>query len=298
MLDVTPEQPNLASTQQTAPRRLGIIAGGGSIPLAVARHARENGTQVFIVALEGLAEVGIAEFPHAHSGIGQVGRILRLLRNAGSEDVVLVGHLRRPKLLTLRPDYGTFRHLPGLIKLLHGGDDHVLTRVGRFFEAQGFHVVGAHEVAPQLLAPAGRFSACAPSEGDLDDISTGARVIAALSPFDVGQAVVVRRGYVLAVEAAEGTDRMLERCRDLNPWGLRGQSGVLVKAPKQGQDLRLDMPAIGPRTADLAAEAGLAGIAVAQGQVLLAEQARLIEKADAGGLFLYGFSRTGGEKPL
>jgi DUF1009 family protein len=117
----------------------------------------------------------------------------------------------------------------------------------------------------------------------------GARLLGALSPFDVGQAAVVSRGYVLAVEAAEGTDSMLARCRDLRPWGLRGRSGVLIKAPKRGQDLRLDMPAIGPRTVELAAEAGLGGIAVSARQILLADHQRLLEKADEAGLFLYGF---------
>ncbi len=296
--DAQPEARHIPHTHAHAGRRLGIIAGGGAIPLAVAEAASSAYEQVFIVGLKGLADPGIARFPHAVASLGHVGAMLRLLREARCDDVVLVGHLRRPNLWTLRPDAGTIRHLPQLLRLLKGGDDHVLTRVGRFFEGQGFCLRGAHEVAPRLIAPTGAFSQTAPSPENLADIRLGARVIAALSPYDVGQAVAVSRGYVLAIEAAEGTDAMLARCAGLQAWGLKGRSGALVKAPKRGQDLRLDMPAIGPRTVEGAAAAGLAGIAVAAGQVLLAEQAALIEKADAAKLFLYGFNfgdETAGE---
>ena len=124
----------------------------------------------------------------------------------------------------------------------------------------------------------------------MEDIRLGFRVARALGSFDIGQGAVVARQYVLAVEAAEGTDSMLRRCRDLNNWGFKSRKGVLVKAPKPGQDLRLDMPVIGPRTIELASEAGLAGIAVAAGAVLLADQQELVEKADRFGLFLYGAS--------
>jgi UDP-2,3-diacylglucosamine hydrolase len=164
----------------------------------------------------------------------------------------------------------------------------VLRGVARFFEAHGFEVLAAHEVAPRLLAPAGSFSKLRPDPQDLDDIALGFRVTHALGLFDIGQAAIVARNYVLAVEAAEGTDAMLRRCRDLNRWGFGARKGVLVKGPKPSQDLRLDLPAIGPNTVELAAEAGLAGIAVEAGSVLVAELEELVEKADKAGLFLYG----------
>ncbi len=166
----------------------------------------------------------------------------------------------------------------------------MLRRVARFFEAQGFEVAGVHEVARRLLAPPGAFSSKSPDAAALDDIRLGFRVARALGSLDIGQGAVVARQYVLAVEAAEGTDAMLRRCRELNNWGFKSRKGVLVKAPKPGQDLRLDMPVIGPRTVEFAAEVGLAGIAVAAGAVLLAEQQELVEKADKLGLFLYGAS--------
>ena len=270
--------------------RIGIIAGGGSLPLAVAEAARESGCRPFIIGLTGNASAEIERFPHAYAGIGQIGLTLRTLRREGCQRIVLVGSLRRPNLFRLKLDSGFFRHLPQLLRLFKGGDDAVLRRVARFFEAQGFEVEGVHSVARRLLAPPGAFSSKSPDAAALDDIRLGFRVARALGSLDIGQGAVVARQYVLAVEAAEGTDAMLRRCRELNNWGFKSRKGVLVKAPKPGQDLRLDMPVIGPRTVELAAEVGLAGIAVAAGAVLLAEQQELVEKADKLGLFLYGAS--------
>ena len=268
--------------------RIGIIGGSGSLPVAVAQAAEASGRNPFIIGLSGDAEPGIEVFPHAYVQIGQVGRLLRALRREGCTHIVFVGGLRRPNLFRLKADLGCLRLLPLVFRLFRGGDDNLLRGIARFFEGQGFEVLAAHEVAPRLLAPAGAFSALIPSADDLVDIKLGFEVTRALGAFDIGQAAVVARSYVLAVEAAEGTDAMLRRCRELNT--LRGAShkGVLVKGPKPGQDRRLDLPAIGPRTVELAAEAGLGGIAVEAGAVLLAELEVLVEKANKAGLFLYG----------
>ena len=270
--------------------RIGIVAGAGALPVALAEAALARGLQPFIIGLAGNASSDIERFPHAYAGLGQIGRTLRTLRREGCQRIAFVGSLKRPNLFHLRPDAGFFRHLPELLRFFRGGDDAVLRRVARFFEAQGFEVVGVHEVAPRLLAPSGVFSRARPDAVAKEDIALAFRVARTLGALDIGQGVVVARHYVLAVEAAEGTDAMLTRCRDLNSWGFKSRQGVLVKMPKPGQDLRLDMPVVGPRTVELAAAAGLAGIAVAAGTVLLADQQELVEKADECGLFLYGAS--------
>jgi UDP-2,3-diacylglucosamine hydrolase len=285
-----PDLREAARAAEAASTRIGIVAGGGSLPLALAEAAEKRGGRPFIIGLKGNASAAIERFPHAYVGIGQVGFVLRTLRREGCKRIVFVGSLKRPNLFRLKLDTGFFLHLPQLLRLFKGGDDTVLRGVARFFEGCGFEVVAAHEIAPRLLAPAGAFSAKSPDAEALDDIKLGFKVARSLGVFDIGQGAVVARQYVLAVEAAEGTDAMLRRCRDLNKWGFHGRKGALVKTPKPGQDLRLDLPAIGPRTVELAAEAGLAGIAVAAGAVLLAEQQELVEKADKLGLFLYGAS--------
>jgi len=188
-------------------------------------------------------------------------------------------------------DLGAIRNLPFLVSLGIGGDDHVLSRVVRFFESKGYRVHGAGDVAPELLAGEGKLGDKAPSAEDRADISTGFRVVSALGRLDVGQAAVVAKSYVLAVEAAEGTDAMLARCAGLREIGRikqRARSGVLVKAPKPGQEERVDLPTIGPETVRNAATAGLAGIAVAAGRVLMAEHAATIAAANQHGLFLVG----------
>jgi len=267
---------------------LGIIAGGGALPLSVARRAQECGYAPYILGFHGLADPGISEFAHDWMRWGEVGRMLRLLRKKGCQQIVIVGSVRRPRLTSLRIDTGLLRHARQLYQLTRGGDDAVLSRVVRFFEQQGFRVRGAHEIADDLAAPAGELTRVSPRAADQLDMTKALDVLRALGPHDVGQAAVAARGYVLAVEAAEGTDEMLRRCASLRQWGLKHRHGVLVKIPKPGQELRVDMPTIGPRTVELAAEAGLAGIGVAAGQVLLADPQELVEAADRRGLFVIG----------
>ena len=268
--------------------RIGIVAGSGSLPAAIAEDAKAAGHNPFIVGLAGDAESSIERFPHAYVNIGQAGRLLGTLRREGCTRLVFVGGLRRPNLFRIRIDAGLIRHLPRLLRLLNAGDDTMLRGIARFFEELGFELLAVQEVAPRLLAPEGQFSRLLPRAQDLEDIRLGFKVTHGLGVFDIGQAAVVARGYVLAVEAAEGTDAMLSRCPGLNRWGYAARNGVLVKRPKPGQDRRLDLPAIGPRTVELAAEAGLAGIAVEAGAVLLAGVDELVEKANKSGLFLYG----------
>jgi len=280
------------SSTGTSQRCLGIIAGGGSLPLHVASRAREQGRDVYLLGFQDLAAPGISDFPHDWMRWGQIGRMLRLLRRNGCSDIVIVGSVRRPRLTSLRIDAGLIRNLPLIYRLTRGGDDAVLSRIVRFFEHQGFRVYGAHEIAADLAAPIGVMTQAVPRPQDQPDIDKAVAVVRALGPHDVGQAAVAARGYVLAVEAAEGTDEMLRRCAGLRQWGLKKRHGVLAKCPKPGQESRVDMPAIGPRTVELAAEAGLAGIAVAAGEVLLIEPQQLVETADRHGLFVVGVDQA------
>jgi DUF1009 family protein len=267
---------------------LGVIACGGAMPLTVCEAAVAQGRRVHVVAIAGFADPRIEQFPHDWVRLAKLGHLLRSLRKAGCEELVIIGTLRRPNLWKSGVDVGFFRHLPTILSLTRGGDDSLLSRVVRFFEAQGFRVRGAHEIAPSLVAPSGPLGSIAPLAEAEADIARGFALLAALAPFDVGQSAVVARGHVLAVEAAEGTDPMLKRCAELKQWGGRGRAGVLVKAPKQGQEMRVDMPVIGPRTVELVAAAGLAGIAVASGKVMIVEQAEMIALAERLGIFVFG----------
>jgi DUF1009 family protein len=283
-------QPSGAADAST--RRIGILAGGGRLPLMIAEGVLEGGGQVHIVGIDGEADPGIGRFPHTWVNWGQVGRMVATLR-AEADALVIAGGVRRPDLWKLRPDVGFFLSLPQILEMLAGGDDSVLSRVVRFFEAKGIAVRGAHEVAPDLLALAGPAGALSLDRQARADAELGFAVRAALGPLDAGQAVVIADGRVLAIEGAEGTDAMLARVA-----GLRGaytgatRSGVLAKGPKPGQELRVDMPAIGPRTVEAVAGAGLAGVAIEAGAVLLLDRLDAIEVANARGIAIEGLSKA------
>ncbi len=237
-------------------------------------------------------------FPHTWVNWGQIGRMVATLRAEGGATMVIAGSVRRPDLWKLRPDWGFFASLAQILAMMKGGDDSVLSRVVRFFEAKGLKVLGAHEVAPDLLAESGRLGAVALDSQSRGDAELGFAVRAVLGPLDAGQAVVVAGGKVLAIEGAEGTDAMLKRVAELRrDRADEARSGVLAKGPKPGQELRVDMPAVGPRTVELAAEASLAGVAVEAGAVLLLDRAEALEAADARGIAIEGLPRAPQPRP-
>jgi DUF1009 family protein len=283
-LDGTRAQPAAAAEK---PRRtIGVLAGGGRLPVEVIEAIRARGDDVHVLALDGEAD-SVLRYPHTVVRWGSIGRILSTMRDKTDGELVFVGRVRRPDLLRLGPDLGFFTNLPALLKMMSGGDDAILTRVVRFFETKGVRVRGVHEVAPELVADVGPVGSLLISDDAHDDLDLGRAVLAALAPHDVGQAVVVAGGEIVGIEAAEGTDRMLERVAQLRGDAMR--EGVLVKALKQGQELRIDMPAIGPATIERAAAANLAGVAISAGALLIAERASVEALADSAGLFVHGY---------
>jgi DUF1009 family protein len=271
---------------------VGVIAGGGAMPFAVAESLAARGLTPVLFALRGACDpVRVEKFRHHWISVGQLGRAMRLFREEGCRDLIFIGSLMRPSLSEIRLDFKTLRLLGNVISAFRGGDDHLLSGVGRIFEQDGFRMVGIRDVAPDLLMPEGCITRAAPGDLAADDIARGRELLAALGPFDIGQAAVVIDGHVVAVEDIEGTDGLLQRVARLRGDGrIRAASGrgVLVKMPKSGQDLRFDLPTIGPRTVEGAAAAGLAGIAVAAGNTIAAEPQAMIEAADATHLFVIG----------
>ncbi len=273
---------------------IALICGAGQFPLAAARAARKGGREVFLLALKGIAREGVAEFPHVWLGVGQLGAAFREIAARGIEEVCFIGGLGRPEFADLRPDWGAIKRLPDILRLLRGGDDHALKGVVKLFEAEGLRVVGVETLAPELLAAPGPMNRL-PFPSDMEvDLAFGHDCLAALSAFDCGQALVLSHRRIVALEAAEGTDAMLQRVAELREkgrWRAKGPAGLLIKAPKMGQDLRVDLPAIGPETVAFASKAGLKGIAVEAGKVLILDRQAVAARAEQAGLFFYGFSR-------
>lgn len=284
-----------AASKATDP--VAVVCGGGSLPATVADALVGQGRGVVMFPLHGWADPAAVErFRHHWIHIGQLGRFSRLARSEGCRDLVLIGTLVRPTIRQLRLDIETLRVMPRIIRAYRGGDDHLLSGIGRILEDYGFRLVGAHEVAPQILAPLGHVGRFAPTPRDEADITRGLALLAATGPFDVGQAAVVADGRVLAVEAAEGTDHMLAHVAEMRRGGrIRSAAGtgVLVKAPKPSQDRRFDLPTVGPSTVQHIAAAGLAGLAVVAGGVIIVEPARVMALADKANIFVAGV-RDGG----
>jgi hypothetical protein len=290
MAEARAELPTPPTTVGAGP--LAIIAGGGSIPLAIARTVQGRGRRVVLFPVRGWADPAVVEtFTHYWLTPVQAGRFLRHAYAEGCRDVVFVGTARRPPFRSLRIDWATLRMLPRIARAYRGGDDHLLSGIARIFEDYGFRIGAAHEVAPDILMPEGPVGSLKPSECDQADIARTLALLEATGPFDMGQAAIVAGNHVLAVEAAEGTDAMLARIADLRARGRIATPsgvGVLVKAPKPQQDRRFDLPAIGPRTVEEAARAGLAGIAVVAGGTIVAEPAAVAAAADSAKIFVVG----------
>jgi UDP-2,3-diacylglucosamine hydrolase len=271
---------------------IGLIAAGGVMPFAVADSLVARGVSPVLFALKGACDpVAVARFRHHWISVGQVGRAIKLFRAENCRDLVFIGTLVRPALSEVRLDWGTLRVIGRVWAAFRGGDDHLLSGIGRIFEQDGFRMVGIKDVAPDLLVPEGCVTRVSPDENAAADIARGRDVLRALSPFDIGQAAVVIDGHVVAVEDIEGTDGLLARVARLREEGrirARGTRGVLVKAPKTDQDLRFDLPTIGPRTIEGAAAARLGGVAVVAGNTIIVEPQAMIETADAAGLFVTG----------
>jgi DUF1009 family protein len=272
---------------------LGIICGGGSIPIAVAKAVEARGRAVMLFPVHGFADKAVERFPHHWVHLGAVGRLLSAMRKAGCREVVLIGSLVRPRPWHVRFDLTTVFVLAKLVPHFRGGDDKLLKAVAAMFEERGFRLVGAHEAAPEILMAEGVAGKVKPSAAEQEDIELGREVLGAIGPYDIGQAVAVANRHVVAVEAAEGTAGMLARIGELRSAGrlkLPARAGVLVKAPKPGQDRRVDLPAIGPDTVTQAKAAGLAGIAVEAGSTIVADTSALIRAADKAGIFVIGFA--------
>jgi UDP-2,3-diacylglucosamine hydrolase len=280
------------AASNTAGDPVGVICGGGSFPGAVAEAIVRRGRRPVMFAVQGWAEPSVVErYTHHWIALGQLGRFLRLARAEHCREALMIGTMLRPPLNRIRLDWSTIRSMPRIIGFFRGGDDRLLSGLAKLLEDGGVRVIGVDEVAPEIVMPAGVVGRYQPSARDRADIDLAFKVIMALSPFDVGQAAVVADGHVLALEAAEGTDNLLMRIADLRSKGRVTTPpgvGVLVKAPKSGQDRRFDLPAIGPQTIERVSQAGLAGLAVAANSTIVAEPAAMTSIADREKIFFAG----------
>ncbi|NIX77154.1 LpxI family protein [Microvirga terricola] len=268
---------------------IAILAGSGQLPIQLADTLKAKGQDHRILAFRGFAEPELRRRADAVVGLLDLKTILATLDAWRPSAVTLVGAVRRPGFSALLGAYSLLRNMQEVKDIISRGDDQVLRGAVMIIEERGHRVVGVRDLAPELIAPLTLRGKLQPNAEDREAIAIGLSLLGSLSGFDIGQAAVVAQRHVLAIEGPEGTDRMLRRVRGLRRsllgFSPRREGGVLVKAAKKGQDLRVDMPAVGPRSVIEAARAGLSGIAIGAGSTLVLNEQETLRTADRLGLF-------------
>jgi DUF1009 family protein len=269
-------------------KTLGVIAGSGDLPRHLIESCRKTGRPLFVIAIEQETDPDIlTELPHLWIKLGAIGPALERLKAAGAQELVLAGKINRPSFSSLSLDKAGAKLISRLGLSFFGGDAAIFKTIVQFLEAEGFRMIGVQEVLQNLRAPEGPLGQHLPNAQAQRDIEMGAQLARAIGMFDVGQAVIVRNGLVLGVEAVEGTDALIARCAAFH---TEGKGGVLVKARKPIQEERVDLPTIGMQTVEAVHQAGFSGIAVEAGHALIVGKREVIRLADALGLFVIGFS--------
>lgn len=277
-------------------QKVAIIAGSGSLPVELAKGSIDAGIEPFVVGIRDIASAEVENFQHIYLGFGQIGKLFEILQEQKINHVVFAGGIKiRPDFTSLQLDWMTVKLLPKILSLMASGDNTLLTGVIEIFESKNITMVGAHEIAPQLLCEEANVVGRRPGKKMLENIRRGYVACKKLGDLDAGQAVVVEAGRVVALEGAEGTDAMIARVEELRRSGqmpLQGKHGVLVKTMKPGQDMRADLPSIGPETIDNVKRAGLFGIALEAGCTLILNREETLARAKVEKIFIYGM---GGE---
>jgi DUF1009 family protein len=268
--------------------RIGILAGGGTLPVLIRDACRRTHQAYHVVVFDGQGDPAVfADDSHAVIRLGAAGAAIKSLKSAGCDTLVLAGTIRRPGMKELRPDWWGVKFFAksGAAAL---GDDGLLTALIRALEKEGFDVIGAEDLIPEQLMPKGLIGNVKPTAAQVKDITTAIRAAKDLGARDIGQAAVVRAGEIIAEEDAAGTDAML---RKLAEHGNTG--GVLAKTLKPGQERRADLPTAGSETVRNAAAAGLDGIVIEAGNAFLIDRDGTARAADAAGLFVLGVDADG-----
>ncbi|MGB0551121.1 MAG: LpxI family protein [Alphaproteobacteria bacterium] len=264
--------------------KLGILAGGGELPGRIIEACKTRGRDFYVIAIEGQADAAvIGDNPHTWIRLGAAQMALEVARREDFNEIVMVGPVNRPSIAALRPDLLAAKVLARAGASSVMGDDGLLKAVIAQIEEFGFNVIGPDtflKEGPDRAGVLGKYSPDIPAR---TDIERGIHILNTLGPVDVGQAVIVQDNIVIAVEAVEGTDAMIDRSGDLR---RDGPGGVLIKLPKPGQEKRADMPTVGPRTIERMHAAGLRGVAFEASNTLLIDRDATIALADQHGLFV------------
>jgi UDP-2,3-diacylglucosamine hydrolase len=265
---------------------IGLIAGNGRFPLIFAETAKREGARVVAVAHRGETDEAIERIADTVTWVrvGELGKLIRTFRDAGVRRAVMAGGIKKVRLFSDWPDW---RGATFLARLRSFKDDELLRGLARELGGEGIEVVSSTLFLSSILAREGVLGRVAPKPPDGKDIALGFRVAKDAGRWDVGQSVVVKQGIVLAVEGMEGTDACIRRGGELGRGGV-----VVVKVSKPQQDLRFDVPAVGPQTIAVMAEVGAHVLALETGRTLLLDREELLSAADRAKIAVVGVSEA------
>ncbi len=267
--------------------RLGILAGGGDLPKEIIEYCQSHSIECYAVYFKGQSDDDrLDSVDHDVVRLGQTQKTLNLLKKHDCTHIVFAGSIRRPSLFDLKPDLRTAKFFTKL-GMGAAGDDRLLRAVRAELEKEGFLVLGAHDILPDILTPEGLLTDVSPDTRDWEDIKSAYHILEKTGELDIGQGCIVQHGLVLGIEAIEGTDALIERC---GYHKRSGGGGSLVKRLKPGQDMLMDIPTVGELTVEKLKNAGLKGMALEAGKSQILNLSETISAANAAGLFIVGFT--------
>lgn len=267
-------------------KKLGLIAGNGFLPKKIIEHCLHNDRQIIVVSIDPEPDDIISKIPNIQLNISSVGKAIKFFNSHDVQEIVFAGGLIRPKLSELRPDASGIKLLSRITKAKFNGDNKLLSTILDFFEEEGFSIIGAHEIVTDLLAPKGVIGKMKPTKGQLSDIEVGVKIAKSIGELDIGQAVIVQDKTIIGVEAIEGTDNLIKRCKELQ---FKKQGAILVKTKKPNQDQRIDLPTVGVKTVLNAHQNNLSAIAIEAGQSLIIDKEQVIKTANKHNILLIGY---------
>ncbi|MFK7902634.1 MAG: LpxI family protein [Nitratireductor sp.] len=297
------KQIEVANKQDSsASSRIAIIAGNGVLPIYIRDELISQNLNPLLIGVHNEISNKLVKKADAVLTFGQVGKLFEILSANSVDRVIFAGGItKRPDYKNLKLDMLTIKELPKLLKIVLGGDNSVLTKISKYFETRNIDVVGSHEIVPRLIANQGVIAGKFSKRSAMANVQLAVESAKTIGGLDIGQASVAEDGRVIALEAVEGTDAMLARVAKLRRDGrlhATPKIAVLAKMLKPEQDMRADLPAIGPKTVENVHKAGLKGIVVEAGKALILDRNATVKKAAELGIFIYGFDYETQSKKL
>ncbi len=267
-------------------RKLGIIAGGGDVPSHLIDICKNKNIIPYIIGFKGQTAPNIID--ENDNGIwlniGSAGKIISFFKSNDVKALVLIGHMKRPSLSEIKPDIKAMKIL-SKISFKSFGDNSLLTALKEELEAEGFKIYGFNSFCDDWIVKEGNLGKITPIDSDKKTIDAGIKISQAIGELDIGQSIIMQDGIVIGVEAVEGTDELIRRCK---PLIKKGRGGILIKTCKPNQDRDLDLPTMGIKTVENARNAGLVGIVIEAKNAIIVEPDEVIEYADKCGIFILG----------